>query len=156
MGALAAIQLFGVAVLVFYYAALFKIITKAGYHGAWVLVVVAPTVVTWIALRSLTSAVQNAELVVVADVLFALATIVLFFVFAFSEWPVLREVRRLREASALAGVESPAVSAAPAPMIASTSMRLPAAPDGSSECRGCHESVGPDDAFCTWCGTPVD
>jgi hypothetical protein len=64
--------------------------------------VVVPTAVTAIALRSLTSAVSNAEMVVVVDALFSLASIVLFFVFAFSEWPVVREVRRLHEAGAVA------------------------------------------------------
>jgi hypothetical protein len=106
MGTVAAIQLFGLALLALYFGALYKIITKAGYHGAWILVVLVPTAVTWIALRSITSAISNAGLVIVVDGLFAIASIVLFFVFAFSEWPVLREVHRLRQTSDAADVES--------------------------------------------------
>ena len=115
--ALAGIAIFGLIGLVLtvlYIVALVKIITKAGYSAWWILLMFLP-VLTWI----ITSAIVyfdassqptstalttfntsfNASLFIwawVADGIAYLVPVVFFFVFAFSEWPVQKEVKRLR------------------------------------------------------------
>lgn len=66
-GAVAAFALVGIAFFVLYIFAAWKIVSKAGYSGALSLLILVP-----------------------------LVNIVMLFVFAFSDWPVLQEVRRLR------------------------------------------------------------
>ena len=66
-GAVAAFALVGIAFFVLYILAAWKVVSKAGYSGALSLLLLVPVV-----------------------------NIVMLFVFAFSDWPVLKEVRRLR------------------------------------------------------------
>ncbi|HEU5224601.1 MAG TPA: hypothetical protein VFV29_02260 [Actinomycetota bacterium] len=66
-GVFAAWALFGIAFAAIYIFAAWKIVSKAGYSGALSLLIIVP-----------------------------LVNIVMLFVFAFSDWPVLQEVRRLR------------------------------------------------------------
>ena len=78
-GALAIILIVYLAVVVLFFVAGWKILTKAGYSGAWVFIQLVP-----------------------------LVNIVMFFVFAFSEWPILKELDRLR-----AGTSYPALYGGP-------------------------------------------
>jgi hypothetical protein len=66
-GAVIALALLGVAIWVVFIIAYVKIITRAGYSGWWVLIILVP-----------------------------IANIVMLLVFAFKEWPIQRELRELR------------------------------------------------------------
>lgn len=65
------IMLFVVAVLVLSIVAYWKIAAKAGYNGAWSLLTLVPV-----------------------------GNLILLFLFAFTEWPIEQEVRRLHAAAA--------------------------------------------------------
>src|SRR2546421_6788687 len=69
-GALAAVLIIYLAFLVLGFVAGWKVLTKAGYSGWWVFITLVP-----------------------------LVGVIMFFVFAFSDWPILREVRRLRSST---------------------------------------------------------
>jgi uncharacterized membrane protein YhaH (DUF805 family) len=70
--------------LVFAIIATVKIVTKAGYSGWWVLIGLVPV-----------------------------ANIIFYFIFAFSEWPVLRELANARVALSSASAQGPS----PAPQV---------------------------------------
>jgi uncharacterized membrane protein YhaH (DUF805 family) len=77
-GALAVIVIIYVAVFILFLIGWVKILSKAGYSGWWVLIGLVP-----------------------------LVNLVMLLVFAFSDWPVLQEVRRLRSGAPYAGYSGP-------------------------------------------------
>ncbi len=66
-GVLVGVLVFYLAIAVLGFIAGWKVLTKAGYSGWWIFISLVP-----------------------------LVGVVMFFVFAFSDWPVLKEVRMLR------------------------------------------------------------
>jgi thiol:disulfide interchange protein len=92
--------LFTIPMLIVSYWLYYRIIKKAGYPGAWVLILFAPTVVAVIggivavvvASQSRGSGQVAIGLVTVAYVLVSLGVVVMFYVFAFSNWPILRKI----------------------------------------------------------------
>jgi hypothetical protein len=72
--------------LVLYIAAFVKIISKAGYSGWWVLVGIVP-----------------------------ILNVIMFFVFAFSDWPVLQELRQLRSGGTTTAPSGPFSAPPPTP-----------------------------------------
>jgi uncharacterized membrane protein len=100
--------LFTIAVTVINYVALFKIITKAGYSGAWIIIPLLPPIGYFITLLSsglLASSALNNGLngnssgvdwgglvgLWVLDGIIGLVVWVFFLIFAFSDWPVRRQ-----------------------------------------------------------------
>jgi uncharacterized membrane protein len=65
--ALAVVIIIGIAVWLVFVIAYIKIITRAGYSGWWVLIIIVP-----------------------------IANIVMLLIFAYKEWPIQRELRELR------------------------------------------------------------
>jgi uncharacterized membrane protein len=65
--ALAAVIIIGIAIWLVFVIAYIKIITRAGYSGWWVLIIIVP-----------------------------IANIVMLLIFAYKEWPIQRELRELR------------------------------------------------------------
>lgn len=114
----------GAGVWAIYIVAGIKIITNAGYSGWWLLVTFVP-LVGW----------------------------VFFFVFAFSDWPVLRELRFYRQGGIPPAVFHNPISAAE-PAAASTALPPGAAAAVTSlrACSGCGRSLGTSDVFCCRCG----
>src|ERR1700722_19980120 len=95
MAALALIIVFGILGL--NVLAVYKIITKAGYSGTWILLVVAPFVAYLIGmvvvvndLRTENFHSANFSAWFGIGAFFAFVEYIFFLVFAFSEWPALR------------------------------------------------------------------
>ena len=84
--AIGIIIIFYLAVVVLFIVGWVKILSKAGYPGWWVLVGIVP-----------------------------LVNLIMFLVFAFSEWPIVREVRELRAGQGSAA-QAPGTSQAPGTM----------------------------------------
>jgi hypothetical protein len=79
-------------------AAVYKIITKAGYSGYWILLVVAPFVAYLIGIVVLANEVRSRDFHVGSFAgwlglagLLAFVEYIFFLVFAFSDWPALRQ-----------------------------------------------------------------
>jgi hypothetical protein len=167
----------GLGLVILYLVALIMIITKAGYSGAWILVLFMPVVV-WI----ITSVVVyqdsrgptyyystfNASTYVwawVVDGIAYLVPVIFFFVFAFSDWPVRRKLRALQLAGAGAlgspdQGQSPATISVPmtvAPLQSSAVDHEPIAQQHRDLMPPVPVAVHPSEAvqttFCTECGS---
>ena len=110
----------GLVLIVLYFVALISIITKAGYSGAWVLIIFVP-VIAWVVTslvvyeqtRNSYYSTFDANTYVwawIVDAAAYLIPVIFFFVFAFSQWPVQKKLRALQSA----GVVMATVSHAPA------------------------------------------
>jgi hypothetical protein len=103
-----------IGLIVLNVVALVKIVSKAGYSGAWVLVTFVP-IVAWIATSAIVYSRYNSIANVdgyttsfdaatfiwawVVDAAAYLVPWIFFLILAFSDWPVLKEVRSLRTLS---------------------------------------------------------
>lgn len=154
----------GLALMILNVVAVFKIITKAGYSGWWMLTVLAPLVI-WLAggavmsnaARSNSATFHLRAFVVwlVVDGVSIFAQWILFLVFAFSDWPVRRQVRR--------GIHVRMEPVAPGPLAypsaghpqyssLSSTISTPALAKAGLRCPYCGEPTNPETRFCANCG----
>lgn len=153
----------GLGFMILNVVAVFKIITKAGYSGWWVLIVGVPLVV-WLvggavishAARSSSSTFHIRTFVVwlVLDGTSLLAQWIFFLVFAFSQWPVRRQLRW--------GLQVPMIPVSPNPATYLSDQLYSAAPGSTIStpalaraglrCPYCGEPTNPDTRFCATCG----
>ena len=176
----------GIGLIVLDIIAVVKIITKAGYSGAWILVVFAPILV-W----AITSAVvynnydstpyygtfdaASFAWAWIADGIAYLVPWVFFLVFAFSDWPINKRLRALSSAGAnpprLPFPQYPpqstqaGVMTSPAPQSDTVERFSAQAPTGDGHavatssvqfCRSCGSAMAQESAFCGACGTPLE
>lgn len=170
-GVLALVGVLYLGIVILNYVAVFKIITKAGYSGLWILLPATPLIASVIATIILASEANSpfatnavafrfttivGWTIVVGISLFA--NWVFFLVFAFSNWPVLRNVQRRsaftssQEMIRNTGAPTTAFTPAPAPRRVPT----PTSPNaGRVYCASCGALAFPGTAFCGNCGRPV-
>jgi RNA polymerase subunit RPABC4/transcription elongation factor Spt4 len=167
-GAAAVIVIVAIAYSILQLVATFKIITKAGYSGGWMIIVLLPLVfivVTWIYeirtsqtfgstdYASFNDNFNHAVTFLVIDGLALLVQQIFYFIFAFSDWPVRRDLRnatavvdprRLRQSGY--GSEPLARHAAP--------VSATARPTGftARSCHQCGSALKRNDQFCGECG----
>jgi hypothetical protein len=186
------IAVIGLILIILYFVALISIITKAGYSGAWVLITFVP-VVAWV-ITSLVVYDQtknsyystfdwNAYVWAwTVDAIAYLVPVVLFFIFAFSEWPVQKKLRALQGAGVVMApavprpasmatmpslhsmpaqpptpAASPAVSStASAPARGTTMQATPPATSVAQFCIHCGGRNSADAEYCGTCGTRLE
>ncbi len=153
----------GLGLMILNVVAVFKIITKAGYSGWWMLVVVGPLVILLVggaiisnAARTNSASFNIRAFVVwlVVDGVSIFAQWIFFLVFAFSDWPVRRQLRR--------GLHVPMVPVAPNPLSHPNQLHHPQAPSptvstpvlvrAGLRCPYCGEPTNPETRICLTCG----
>jgi hypothetical protein len=186
------ILLVGVGISVLNYVAIFKIITKAGYSGWWILIPLAPPVayaVSYAAVAHQINVYSSADYPsafwdqIVGWLILVGVTILIewlfFYIFAFSDWPLRRQLRQATAGSypmaaavpvqPLAAVQragavpaqqdvwapTPASTPAPVPVAAVAASRVPEPSAGGSTCARCQASMTPGTRFCESCGAPA-
>jgi hypothetical protein len=157
--------------MVLNFVAIFKIITKAGYSGWWLLLPLAPLLASVFTLIVIdhqanspfsTSSVAFDVTTIIGWLVFVgvstFANWIFFLVFAFSDWPVRRQARQgnpyatassimVPDNTVVAHVGVPPAQWAPAPRPPPSAVR--------ASCANCGSPVPPGIAFCGQCGTAL-
>ena len=131
------------AVAVLFIVACWQIVTKAGYPGWWAILFVLINIIPFIG---------------------SLVSIVLFFIFAFADWPILKRFKTAYQPvnpNTSQTIQTPynyANEQTPPNNQASTSTNPNISMDSSSSikfCPKCNYNVEPIDTFCSNCGQPL-
>ncbi len=161
------------ALVVLNYVAIFKIITKAGYSGWWILIPLSPPIAYGISYAAVSHEISNYNsygdsadfwrqivgwLVLVG--ISYLIQWVFFYIFAFSDWPVRRQLRRATtipyDVPIFQDVQSPVIAqSTPTPGAHTPALHTPQSDSSGLLCTRCGAALTDGKQFCESCGHPT-
>lgn len=185
VGGVGAIVLFYLAIGILNFVAIFKIITKAGYSGWWILLPLAPIIGSVVALVALDTeanspfstpsiSLSNSVKTIVGWVVFlgiaTFANWIFFLIFAFSDWPVRRQARGIGAGMTPLYPIVPSGPHAQTPIRSAPQAQTPLLPKGvlpvaqagppsataTEHCPNCSATHRPGSSFCGSCGHRLD